>query len=157
MLDVSRFFGNAYFHQKIDDGKAHEKNYFHISAPDFTQDLAIGFSNGYTNHDDAKWEIVAGGRAGTEFVIRQGNCCVPSLAVYRPFENRTEWERLRNNFAVQMNDGNISVYSANSDGTIGDRILEWNDETIVKSHYNTLTVTGGFGGTGTARIRGICN
>ena len=81
---------------------------------------------------------------------------MPILATYRPFENRTESERLRNNFAVQMNDGNISVYSANSDGTIGDRILEWNDETIVKSHYNTLTVTGG-GGSGNARIRGICN
>ena len=56
-----------------------------------------------------------------------------------------------------MNDGNISVYSANSDGTKGDLILEWNDDTILKSHFNTLTVTGGFGGTGNARIRGICN
>ena len=44
--------------EPIDDENAHEKNYFYISAPDFTKDLMIGFSNGYTGPSDDKWEII---------------------------------------------------------------------------------------------------
>ena len=154
-MDETRFLTNEYSHQAIDVGNAHEKNYYHISAPGFIQDLAIGFSNGYTGHTDAKWEIIAGGRRGTEFVIRKGNCCVPILARHRN-EDRTQWEQVRDNLAVQVTDGNIAIYSANSDGTKADLLVELNDDTIVKSDLNTLTMTGGYGGSGFVRIRSIC-
>ena len=145
---------NQYNHQAIDVGSAHEKTYFHISAPDFSKDLAIGFSNGYTDHNDLKWEIIAGGETGIEFVIRQG-IYSPILA-RRRYADRTKWEEVRDSFAIQVRDGNIAIYSANPDGTKKDLIVEWDDETIVKAELNTLTVTGGFGGRGTARIRGVC-
>ena len=58
--------------------------------------------------------------------------------------------------AVQVSDGNIALYSANSDGTKQDLIVEWNDNTIVKSDFNTLTLAGGYGGTGNVQTRGFC-
>ena len=63
---------NEYNHQAVDVGNAHKKAYFHISAPGL-KNLHIGFSNGYTGHNDDKWEAIAGGANGIEFVIRQGN------------------------------------------------------------------------------------
>ena len=140
----------------MDDGNAHEKDYFYISAPDFTKDLNIGFSNGYTGHRDKKWEIVAGGFFGREFVIRQGNAGARILARYGRFADSSEWERLRSNLAVQVIDGKIALYSANSNGTKKDLLVEWNDDTIIKSDLNTLTITGGYGGTGNVQISGVC-
>ena len=61
--------------------------------------------------------------------------------------------------AVQVSDGNIALYSANSDGTKQDLIVEWNDNTIVKSDLNTLTLTGQNAvspGTGNVQTRGFC-
>ena len=101
-MDETRFLKNEYNHQAIDVGSAHEKTYFHISAPDFSKDLAIGFSNGYTDHNDAKWEIIAGGAGGIEFVIRQGNCCVP-LVARRRYADRTKWEEVRDNLGRLSN------------------------------------------------------
>ena len=80
---------------------------------------------------------------------------MPILARHRN-EDRTQWEEVRDNLAVQVRDGNIAIYSANPDGTKKDLIVEWDDDTIVKSDLNTLTVTGGFGGRGFVQIRGIC-
>ena len=122
--------------------------------------ISIGFSNGYTGHADAKWEIIAGGNLGREFVIRPGNAGTHfAVGTFTTHTNpdRTQWEQVRNNFAVQVTDGNIAIYAADSNGLKGDLILEWNDDTIVKSHYDTLTVTGGHGGTGDVRVRGVCN
>ena len=118
--------------------------------------VSIGFSNGYTNHNDAKWEIVAGGYLGTEFVIRNGNAGSPILAVHSTYPNTSQWEQVRNHFAVQVTDGNIALYETDSDGVKGDVIVEWNDDSIVKSELNTLTVSGGYGGTGVVRVRGVC-
>ena len=146
---------NEYNHQAVDVGNANEKTYFHISAPEL-RNLHIGFSNGYTDHNDAKWEAIAGGANGIEFVIRQGNFPKGILNARRRYADRTKWEEVRDSFAIQVRDGNIAIYSANPDGTKKDLIVEWDDETIVKAELNTLTVTGGFGGRGTARIRGVC-
>ena len=117
--------------------------------------ISIGFSNGYTNHNDAKWEIVNGGAGGREFVIRQGNSGTHIVAEHTNADT-TQWEQVRNNFAVQVTDGNIALYAADSNGIKGDLILEWNDDTIVKSNLNTLTVTG-YGEPGDVRVRGVCN
>ena len=155
-MDETRFLANNYNHQAIDIGSAHEKTYFHISAPDFSKDLAIGFSNGYTDHNDAKWEIIAGGAGGIEFVIRHGNWPKGLLNARRRYADRTKWEEVRDNLAVQVRDGNIAIYSADSNGIKQDLLVEWDDESIIKSDLNTLTVTGGFGGSGFARIRGVC-
>ena len=117
--------------------------------------ISIGFSNGYTGHHDAKWEIVAGGAGGREFVIRPGNAGTHGV-VWHTNADTTQWEQVRNNFAVQVTDGNIAIYAADSNGLKGDLILEWNDASIVKSDLNTLTVTG-YGEPGNARVRGVCN
>ena len=117
--------------------------------------FSIGFSNGYTNHHDAKWEIINGGYSGREFVIRPGNAGTHWAAIHTNAD-RTQWEQVRDSFAVQVTDGKIAVYKADSNGIKGDLILEHNDASIVKSDYDTLTMTGGFSGTGTVRVKGIC-
>ena len=107
--------------------------------------FSIGFSNGYTDHNDAKWEIIAGGYNGREFVIRPGNAGTHIVAAHTNADT-TQWEQVRDNFAVQLTDGKIAVYATDLNGIKGDLILEWNDDTIVKSDFDTLTITGGFGG-----------
>ena len=44
--------------------------YLHFSAPNFTNDIVIGFSNDFNGDDDQKWEIVIGGWNGIRHVIR---------------------------------------------------------------------------------------
>ena len=127
----------------------------HYVSINFKTLVSIGFSNGYTGHNDAKWEIVAGGALGTEFVIRNGNAGATILAALRT-PDRTRWEQVRNHFAVQVTDGYIALYETDYDGVKGNRIVWWNDDTIVKSELNTLTVSGGYGGTGVVRVRGVC-
>ena len=117
--------------------------------------LSIGFSNGYTGHADAKLEIVTGGNYGREFLVRTGNAGAPNMVIHRN-PDTTQWEQVRDNFAVQLTDGKIALYAADSNGIKGDVIVEWNDDTIVKSHYDTLTMTGGYGGTGNVRVKGVC-
>ena len=154
-MDETRFLENEYYHQSIDLGNAHEKAYFHISAPDLIN-LHIGFSNGYTDHNDAKWEAIAGGANGIEFVIRKRNWPKGIIYARNRYPDRTKWEEVRDNFAVQVRDGNIAIYSADSDGIKKEMLAEWNDDTIVKSDLNTLTMAAGFGGSGNVRIRGVC-
>ena len=162
VLDDERNYPDSYNHQPVDAGNAHEKDYFHISAPNYPKDLCIGFSNGYTGHDDEKWEIVMGGNHGREFVIRPGNSGVTACGDYssncgRNYTGDTiMWHRVRDNFAIQLTDGNISIYEADSNGVKGDLILEWNDASIVKADRDTLTVSGGHGGSGDVTVRGIC-
>lgn len=126
----------------------------HNVSTNFKTLVSIGFSNGYTGHDDMKWEIVAGGRSGTEFVIRRGNLST-TLARHRNAD-RVQWEQVRNHFAVQVTDGMIALYTADYDGVKGDLIVWWNDDSIVKSELNTLTISGGHGGVGVVRVRGVC-
>ena len=45
-------------------------------------------------------------------------------------------------------------FSADSCGVKRDLIIEWNDDTIIKADYNTLTIARGFADTG--NVRGIC-
>ena len=155
-FDDSVILPDLYNHIPIDNGNAHEKEYFHISAPNFTQDLGIGFSNGYTDHTDSKFEIIAGGWNGEEFVIRPGNDGATIQARLGRFPDNSVWLRMRSNLAVQVTDGNIALYSANPDGSKKDLLVEWNDSSIVKADLNTLTMTGGHGGQGDVRIRGVC-
>ena len=158
-LDDTRKYANHYNHQPIDAGNAHEKDYFHVSAPDFNKDLVIGFSNGYTGHGDKKLEIILGGGSDkgprTLFGIRPGNAGT-TVSTARTFSNSNEYNQVRNNFIVQVTDGNIALYSADSDGNKKSLIVEWTNTGITKSYYKTLTVTGGFGGSGTVRVRGVC-
>ena len=98
--------------------------------------------------------MLNGGWGGTRFVIRPGNHGTDYLAS-NDTGNRELWERARDNFAVQLTDGMIAVYMADSDGVKGDMIVKLNDKRIIKSKLNTLTATGGWGGSGVARFRGI--
>ena len=153
-LDDSRFLDNAYHHQVIDDGNAHEKTYFHISAPDFTMGLNIGFSNGYNGSKDEKWEIIAGGFFGREFAIRHYG--KTGILIRHRNADITQWEEVRDNLAVQVRDGSIALYSTDLNGTKIKLLVAWNDDTIVKSDLNTLTMTGGYDGFGNVHTRGIC-
>ena len=81
----------------IDDGNAHEKTYFHISAPDFTCCLHIGFSNGFTDHEDEKWEIIVGGFYGRQFAIRHGNNGAPLLVRDGRYEDDTKFQQVKSN------------------------------------------------------------
>ena len=71
-LNVTRFFDTRYWYQVM-GGNAQIYDYFHINAPDFNNDIHIGFSNGFNGHKDDKWEIVLGGWGGKQHVIRYGN------------------------------------------------------------------------------------
>ena len=95
-LDDSRFLDDEYNHQLIDDGNAHKKTYFHISAPDFTSGLHIGFSNGFIDHEDEKWEIIAGGYYGTSFAIRNGNAGEQTLARFG-FADNAKFQQVKSN------------------------------------------------------------
>ena len=71
-LDVTKFFNTKYNYQLIDEN-ALDYDFFHFNAKDFTYDIHIGFSNGFNGHNDKKWEIVLGGWAGKQHVIRDQN------------------------------------------------------------------------------------
>ena len=71
-LDESKFMAAGYNYEMIVEN-AQNYDYFQFNAPDFTNDIHIGFSNGFSGHDDSKWEIVIGGWTGTIHVIRDGN------------------------------------------------------------------------------------
>ena len=71
-LDVSRYFNTNNWYQVI-GGNAQNYDYFHINAQDFSSDIFIGFSTGFNDHNDAKWEIVIGGWGGKQHVIRDRN------------------------------------------------------------------------------------
>ena len=76
--------------------------------------------------------------------------------VVRRFADNSIWERLRSNLTVQVSDRTIAFYSVNSNGTKKDLLVEWNDETFIKSDLNTLSITGVFRGTGNVQISGVC-
>ena len=86
-LDVTRFFNTRYWYQVM-GGNAQIYDYFHINAPDF-DNIFIGFSNGFTGHDDDKWEIVLGGWGGKQHVMRYGNR--KSILVKKNYPNRSEF------------------------------------------------------------------
>ena len=79
-LDVTRFFDKQYWYQFM-GGNAQIYDYFHVNAPDFEQDLIIGFSNSFTGHTDAKWEICLGHNQGKDHSIRDGNKKDPVLVL----------------------------------------------------------------------------
>ena len=68
----------------------------------------------------------------------------------------TQWEQVKKNFVVQVTDGKIGVYAADTHGIKGTLIVEKNDNRIVKSELNTLTASATKYSQGTARIRGVC-
>ena len=71
-LDKYKFVAAGYNYEMIFEN-AQNYDYFQFNAPDFTNDILIGISNGFSGHDDSKWEIVIGGWTGTIHVIRDGN------------------------------------------------------------------------------------
>ena len=116
--------------------------------------LNIGFSNGYNGPKDEKWEVIAGGFFGREFAIK--NYPHTGVLVRHRTADIALWEQVRDNLVVQVRDGNIAIYTADSNGTKKDLLVEWDDDTIVKSDLNTLTMTGGFEGFGNVHTRAIC-
>ena len=69
---------------------------------------------------------------------------------------REEFDQLRNDFIVQVTDGNIGIYFSNL-GAKGDLVFELNDDRINKSILDILVVTGGFEGSGNIHVRGVQN
>ena len=67
---------------------------------------------------------------------------------------RDEFDQLKNDFIVQVTDGNIGIYFSNL-GAKGDLVLQLNDDRINKSILDTLVVTGGYKGSGNIRVRGV--
>ena len=147
------YFNTEYKYRVIDDN-AQFKDYFRIIADDFTNDIHLGFSNGFTGHDDEKWEIVLGGWSGSTHVIRDANQ-TPIYGLVASYEgNRSQFIQLRKDFIVQVTDGNIGIYFSES-GSKGDLVLELNDERIKKSELNTLVASGGYGGSGHMQFNGV--
>ena len=89
-LDVTRFFEKQYWYQVM-GGNAQIYDYFHVNAPDFEQDLIIGFSNNFSEHADVKWEICLGHNQGKDHSIRDGNKKEPVL-VFKHNINRSVFE-----------------------------------------------------------------
>ena len=153
-LDENMDFPLKYKYQKVDSA-AHFKDYFRISS-DFKNDIHLGFSNGFNNHNDEKWEIVIGGWFATKHVIRNGNQ-EPINGLVSEDTTKTAYEELREDFIVQVTDGSITVYQSNS-GRKGDVVIELNDQRIKKSQLNTLVASGGkpaWGGAGNIQFNGV--
>ena len=86
-LDESKFVEAGYNYEMIVEN-AQNYDYFHFNAPDWSNDIHIGFSNGFSGHDDSKWEIVIGGWTGTKHVIRDGNASPTHGLVQKQNPNR---------------------------------------------------------------------
>ena len=71
-IDAVKVLSPGYNYQRLLNN-AQNYEYFQFNAPNFNNDIHIGFSNGFTAHNDTKWEIVVGGWSGTKHVIREGN------------------------------------------------------------------------------------
>ena len=67
---------------------------------------------------------------------------------------RDEFEQLRDDFIVEVTDGNIAIYSSVFGRKI-DLVIELNDDRIKKSELDTIVASGGFGGSGNMHIRGV--
>ena len=67
---------------------------------------------------------------------------------------RSEFEQLKNDFIVQVCDGNIGIYHSNL-GAKNHLVFELNDERINKSELDTIVATGLRNGSGNMRIRGV--
>lgn len=153
-LDENMTFPLRYKYQKVDSA-AHFKDYFRISS-NFDNDIHLGFSDGYNNHDDAKWEIVIGGWFGKKHVIRYGNQ-EPKNGLVNQVTTKTAYDQLKEDFIVQVTDGKIAVYQSNS-GRKGALVIELNDQRIKKSKLNTLVASGGkpaWGGEGYIQFNGV--
>ena len=138
-LDKRMDFPEKYNYQKVDSA-AHFKDYFRFSS-DFSNDIVLGFSDGFNGHDDSKWEVVIGGWFADRHVIRFGNQ-TPDQGLVRVFTTPTKFNELRKDFIVQVIDGQIAVYKSDS-GRKGDVVMKLNDSRIKKSELNTLVATGG--------------
>ena len=71
---------------------------------------------------------------------------------------RFEFDILKEDFIIQVNDGNIAIYGSDM-GMKGALILELNDERIIKSELDTVVVSGGgagFESSGDIRVRNVC-
>ena len=153
-LDEKMDFPLKYNYKKVDSA-AHFKDYFRISS-DFKNNIHLGFSNGFNNHDDEKWEIVIGGWFATKHVIRNGNQ-VPKNGLVSQETTKAAYEQLREDFIVQVTDGSIAVYQSDS-GRKGALVIELNDQKIKKSELNTLVASGGspyWGGKGYIQFNGV--
>ena len=86
-LDESQFVDAGYNYEMLVEN-AQNYDYFQFNASDFTNDIHIGFSNGFSGHDDSKWEIVIGGWTGTKHLIRDGNASPINGLVQKQSPNR---------------------------------------------------------------------
>ena len=168
-LDVTKSFDTNYNYQLIDEN-ALNYDFFHFNAEDFTNDIHIGFSNGFNGHNDKKWEIVIGGWGGTRHVIRdqnQGQALVKitnydryscflylecNFTVYIIL--RTQFDDLKKDFIVEVQDNLIEIFFSKF-GDKKELVMSLFDQRIRKSMLNTLVASGGFKGSGSMHIRGV--
>ena len=170
-LDVIKSFDTQYNYQLIDQN-ALNYDFFHINAEDFTNDIHIGFSNGFNGHNDKKWEIVLGGWKGKQHVIRdqnqkpgQGLAKITNYDRYSCFFNfecnftiyiilRTQFDDLKKDFIVEVQDNYIKIFFSKF-GEKMELVMSLFDQRIRKSMLNTLVASGGFKGSGSMHIRGV--
>ena len=86
-LDEAKFVEAGYNYEVIVEN-AQNYDYFQFNAENWSNDIHIGFQNGFSGHDDSKWEIVIGGWAGTKHVIRDANASPTHGLVQKENPNR---------------------------------------------------------------------
>ena len=139
---------NIYAYEVILDN-ASDYMEFRFQAPEFTNDIHLGFS-GSPGHDDPKWEIVIGGWYGTRSVIRTANQH-PHLGVATVVHPREVYDELRKEFFVKVQDGRIAIHHSEN-GLMGEVFMEYKSTNIVKDQLPFLLASGGFGGRGPLHI-----
>merc|ERR1719421_1008745 len=105
-LDVTKFFNTKYNYQLIDENVL-DYDFFHFNAKDFTNDIHIGFSNGFNGHNDKKWEIVLGAWEGKQHVIRDQNQKPLQGLTTIKNNDRTQFDDLKKDFIVEVQDNYI--------------------------------------------------
>ena len=139
---------NLYDYQVILDNAADFME-FRFQAPEFTNDIHLGFSAS-PGHNDPKWEIVIGGWYGTRSVIRTSNQ-TPHLGVATVVHSREVYDELRKEFFVKVQDGRIAIHHSDN-GQMGDVFMEYKSMNIIKDQLQFLLASGGFGGRGSMQI-----
>jgi len=126
----------------FDDADQYET--FYIDA-DFNNDVHIGFSNSQA-HDGKKIEIVIGGWAGKQSVIRSGNQ-TPYSGHVKKLHTKGEFDTFKHNLQVTVADGIVQVFNGDEQP-----FMEWKSSSIKKSELTNLLVSGGWNGFGTWKI-----
>lgn len=142
----NRYIPNNYSYKKL-YSNADTFKFFDIDATGFNNDIHLGFS-ATEGHDDKKWEIVIGGWAGLQSVIRSGNQ-TPYSGHVKINHTREEYEDLIKNFRVIVNDGSITIKNTATNTVF----MKYKSDDIVKSDLKFMLAAGGWGGNGYLNVK----